>query len=137
MHYQISDQNIYTCLSFHAFHQCERNLKEQSLKHLLSFYKYFSYTPERFSKKIEFEMFCKHPCQIREHQQKFFVMLSGFWPLRWWALGCVGRGGGVEWIVNLLKRTTIFLLSGIVEWSSKNLQNVVPPDVKANKNNKK
>ena len=37
---------------------------------------------------------------IREHQQKTFVTLSGFWPLR----GIGGGGGGLGAWVNLLKK---------------------------------
>ena len=66
---------------------------------------------------------------LREHQQKTFVTLSGFWPLSCW-----------EILVNLLKkenswRKSFFQIN--VEWSSKNLWKMISADVKANKNNNK
>ena len=64
--------------------------------------------------------------EIREHQQKTFVRLSGFWQL---------RSGGGEGKVNLLKKgkfVTKIFFSYNVEWSSKNLWKMMSADVKAN-----
>ena len=70
--------------------------------------------------------FCK---ALREHQQKNFVMLSRFWPLR-------GRGGVVVVWVNPLKKKICdknLSLSDNAEWSSKNLRKMISADIKANK----
>ena len=47
--------------------------------------------------------------------------------------GCWGvGGGGLSQSVKKGKFVTKIFLSDIVEWSSKNLQKMIPPDVKAN-----
>ena len=61
---------------------------------------------------------------FREHQQKTFATLSGFWSLRGWGASA-----------NLLKRKICVenIFSDIFDWSSKNFWKMITADVKANK----
>ena len=89
---------------------------------------YFLETDRREQKKVWNKTQTSVDNTVREHRQKSFVMLSGFWLLRGW------RRGGRGW-VNPLKKlkfvTRIFSLY-IVEWSSKYLCKIMSADVKAN-----
>ena len=61
---------------------------------------------------------------IREHRQKIFVRLSGFWPLR--GCDCLSE------FVKKGKFETKIFFSDNDEWSSNNLWKIMSADVKAN-----
>ena len=59
----------------------------------------------------------------RQHQQKTFAMISGFWPVRGW---------GFEWIYQKRRICDKNLFSNNIEWSSKKLPEMTSADIKTN-----